>query len=92
MKNLLLLAVSIKFESPFPESENALRNGLSLALGLLGAISVLVIVISGIRLSLSRGNPDAIGKLRGTLIFAAIGLIISISASTIITFVIDRVG
>lgn len=72
------------------DGSSVLGNISTLVFSLLGIISVLVIVYAGIRLSLSRGNPDAIGKLRGTIIYASIGLLISVSATVIISFVIGR--
>lgn len=69
----------------------SLQNILKLAFGILGAISVIVIIIAAIRLSTSRGNPDAIGKLRNTLIYAGIGLAICVSATAILQFVIKSV-
>lgn len=92
MNKYIFAATQVVFKNPFPETENGLRNGITLALGLLGGISVLVLVLSGIRLSASRGNPDAIAKLRSTIIFASVGLIIAISASAIISFVVNRFG
>lgn len=64
---------------------------LSIAFGVLGGISLLVIVISGMRLTLSRGNPDALAKLRSTIIYAAVGLAVALSATAIIQFVVNRV-
>lgn len=84
----------IKFNNPLPNQGNdgapVLQQALTLALGLLGSISVLVIILSGIRLMLSRGNPDAIAKLRSTIIYAFIGLAVSILAGSIVGLVINR--
>lgn len=63
----------------------------AIAFGVLGAISLIVIVISGMRLTLSRGNPEALGKLRGTIIYAAVGLAVALGATAIIQFVIEKV-
>jgi hypothetical protein len=64
---------------------------LSIAFGVLGGISLLVIVISGMRLTLSRGNPDALAKLRSTIIYAAVGLAVALGATAIIQFVVQKV-
>lgn len=91
----LLSDTSIVFKNPFPQAggdgSNVLSNAMTLLFGLLGAVSVLVLVYAGIRLSAARGNPDAIGKLRSTIIYAAIGLVVAISATAIISLVIERV-
>lgn len=82
------------FNNPFPnvgDGSSSLQKAMTLIFGALGTVSIIVIIYSGIRLSASRGNPDAIGKLRGTIIYAAIGLFIAISAGAIIDFVLGRI-
>lgn len=84
------------FDYPVPKPTDggnaSLQTALTIVFGLLGSISLIVIIYSGLRLLASRGNPDAIGKLRGTLIYAAIGLIVALTAGGIIRFVIDRLN
>lgn len=85
----------IVFKNPFPttggDGSSSLQNAMTIIFGLLGVLSVVVIVYAGIKLSLSRGNPDAIGKLRSTLVYAAVGLVIAIGATGIIEFVLKRI-
>lgn len=64
---------------------------LTIAFGVLGGISLVIIVLSGLRLTLSRGNPEALAKLRSTLIYAAVGLAVAIGATAIIQFVTEKV-
>ncbi len=87
--------IIFKYEGPKALEESGkgstLMAILSIAFGVLGGISLLVIVISGMRLTLSRGNPDALAKLRSTIIYAAVGLAVALSATAIIQFVVNRV-
>lgn len=55
------------------------------------AVAVLIIAISAFRIIISRGNSDDVSKARDAIIYAAIGLIISLSAFAIVSFVIRRV-
>lgn len=91
---MLKILSAISFNNPFPSlsdgGTDALRNAMTLLFRTLGAISVIVIIYAGVRLSASRGNPDAIGKLRSTIIYAAIGLLVSIGAAGILGFVQGR--
>lgn len=83
------------YHGPKPLSDDgtsSLQAGLKLLFGTLGAISVLVIIIAALRLTTSRGNPEAIGKLRNTLIYAGVGLVVAIGATAILQFVIKSVG
>ena len=57
--------------------------------GTLGAIAVLVIVIAGLRLILSNGDPQTVARSRNTIIYAAVGLAIAVSAEVIVTYVLN---
>ncbi len=72
------------------DGTSTLSNILTLAFGVLGGISLIVIVMAGMRMVLSRGNPEALGKLRNTLIYAAVGFAVSLGAAAIIQVVAGR--
>lgn len=94
MNSIKILAAIIEYPQnaykPTDGGDASLQTALTITFGVLGSISLIVIIISGIRLTASQGNPDAIGKLKGTLIYAAVGLIISLTAGGIISFVLGR--
>jgi len=73
------------------DGSSSLTAIFTIAFGVLGGISLIVIVISGMRLTLSRGNPEALAKLRSTIIYAAVGLAVALGATAIIQFVIEKV-
>lgn len=64
---------------------------LNIVLVISGAIAVLMLVISGFRFITSQGNPTETAKARNGIIYALIGLVIIILASSIVNFVIFRV-
>jgi len=76
---------------PLDPSKSTVTDVLSLAFALLGSIAFLVIIISAMRFSLSRGNPDAISKARNSIVYAAIGLVLAVLAWSIVRFVVRRV-
>lgn len=84
------------FDYPGPKPTDggsaSLQTAFEIVFGLLGSISLIVIIYSGLRLVASRGNPDAIGKLRGTLIYAAVGLVVALTAGGIIRFVLNSLN
>jgi hypothetical protein len=55
---------------------------------IIGAISVIMIVIAGLRYVTSGGNSAAITAAKNTILYAVIGLIIALLAYAIIRFVI----
>lgn len=56
-----------------------------------GGAAIIVIVISGIRMSLASGDPKAITEARNTIIFSVVGVIAIILARTLVMFIVGRV-
>ena len=54
-----------------------------------GAISIIMIVIGGILFALSSGDTQKAAKARSTILYAVVGLIVSVFASAIVNFVFD---
>jgi glucose uptake protein GlcU len=59
---------------------------------LLGAISVLMIVIAGLRYVMARGNSEKTTQAKNIIQYSIIGLIISSLAYAIVSFVITNAG
>jgi Type IV secretion system pilin len=55
---------------------------------LIGAISVIMIIIAGLRFVVSMGNPKQVKAARDTIFNAIIGLVIAFSSYAIVNFVI----
>lgn len=72
-------------------SENTMTNILRVVFGIFGAVAVLVIAIGGLKMVMSRGNPQEVAKARETVIYAAVGLAVSVSAFTIVSFVVGSI-
>lgn len=62
-----------------------------LIFGILGGIALIIIIIAGIKFITSQGDPQATAKARNTIIYAAIGLAVSVAAFSIVAFVLDKV-
>jgi hypothetical protein len=59
---------------------------------LLGAISLLMLVIAGLRYILARGNAESTAQARNMITYSVIGLIVAALASTIVNFVLGNTG
>ena len=57
----------------------------------IGLIAVIIIVIGGLRYVLSAGDQNAVNSAKNTILYAVIGLVISILAYAIVNFVIGNV-
>ena len=64
----------------------------SIALHVIGAISVIMLIWGGLRYILSGGDSKKITDAKNTVLYAIIGLIISFLAYAIIRFVLNAIG
>ncbi len=87
-----LLAVDT---SPLPNIDTTTRDPfqtiLYIVFVIIGGVSLIVIMISGIKFMLAQDDPQALSKARKSIIYAALGLAVAVSASTILNFVVNRV-
>lgn len=74
-----------------PANDTTMQIILNIVLVISGAIAVLMVVVSGFRFITSQGNPTETAKARNGIIYASIGLVIIILASSIVNFVIFKV-
>ncbi len=63
---------------------------LSTFFALLAAAALLVLVIAGLRYVNSNGDPTVMSKTKNTIIYAAVGLVVSMAAFSIVTFVLNN--
>lgn len=66
------------------------KNIISLLLVVIGIISVIVIIVGGIRFTTSNGNADQVKSAKNTILYAIVGLVVAIVAFPIVTFVLER--
>jgi len=58
----------------------------------IGAVSVLMIIIGGLRYVLSAGDPKATAGAKDTILYAVIGVVVAIMAFAILHFVVGQFG
>ena len=63
---------------------------LQVVFGIIGGLALLFIIIGALRYTISAGDPQAAAKARSTIIYAAVGLVIAVSAEAIVTFVLSK--
>ena len=67
---------------------DAIKLILSIVFGVTASIAFLVVVISGFRYTVAHGDPNAVSQAKKSLLYAIVGLLVSLSAFSIVTFVI----
>jgi uncharacterized membrane protein len=65
-----------------------LQTALSFTFELSGAIAFLIITIAGLMYVTSQGDSGRITKARNTIVYALVGLVISIAGTVIVRYVI----
>lgn len=70
--------------------EVGLKQVVDVLLFLIGAISVIVIIIGAIMFTVSAGDAGRAKKAKDTILYAVIGLIVAITAFAIVNFVIRQ--
>lgn len=65
------------------------RTITNVLLFVLGAISVIMIIIGGLRYVISGGNATAVTAAKNTILYAIVGVIVALLAYAIINFVLD---
>jgi hypothetical protein len=61
---------------------------INIALFIIGSLSVVMLIIGGIRYTLSGGNKDAVTSAKNTILYAIIGVVVAILAYAIVNFVL----
>lgn len=95
MNKILYFAQNLVSGDDLPKAEltkSSVTTILNWFFVLAAVISFLVIVIAGFRLIISSGEPEKIATARRTIIYAAVGLIVSLSATVIVGFVAGRIS
>lgn len=70
-------------------STGIFRTITNVLLFILGAISVIMIIIGGLRYVVSGGNSTAVTAAKNTILYAIVGVIVALLAYAIVNFVLD---
>ena len=81
-----------KTNKPEEKLQHTIRDAINVVFLWVGIIAVVVVVISGISLMLAQGNPEKITKAKHGIMYSIIGLLITLAAFAIVTFIIDAIG
>ncbi len=73
-------------------NQASIDNILSIVFSITGSIALLMIVIGGLRYVLAHGDPSAVSQAKNTIIYALVGLVVSLMAFSIVTFVVKGVS
>ena len=70
------------------EDDGLIKKVVNLLLWAIGIVSVIMIIIGGIRYATSNGDSNQVTAAKNTIMYAVIGLVIAIFAYAIVNFVL----
>lgn len=76
----------------YTSSDNVIWKIVQFLFVALGGISVIMIIVGGIQYATSQGESAALQKAKNTILYAIIGLVVAIAATTIVSFIISNVA
>jgi hypothetical protein len=83
--------VDVKTLPDVNADQDRITAALTVAFSITGAIALLVITLAGFKYITTQGNPQEVAKAKNAIIYALVGLVISILAVAIIQFAIRTV-
>lgn len=81
--------------NPLPKpaaNQGAIDSILNIVFAVTGSIALLMIVVGGFRYILAHGDSSAVTQAKNTILYAIIGLIVTLTAYSIVHFVIQGVS
>lgn len=70
----------------------ALKTIINIVIGIVAALSVLFIVIGGLRFVLAGDDTQAVSKAKGTVAYALVGLLIAVLAEALVALVLSKLS
>ncbi len=71
--------------------DGLIRDVVNILLFIIGAIAVIMLVIGGIRYTISGGDQSQVTAAKNTILYAIVGIIVALFAYAIVNFVLDRI-
>lgn len=78
-------------EDPLTGSTGLFIKAARLIAIITGAASIIIVILGGLRYVTANGDPQAITAARNQILYAVIGVIVSILAQALIIFIINRI-
>lgn len=70
--------------------DGLIKTVVNILLFLLGAVSVIMIIIGGFKYVTSQGDSSSLTSAKNTILYAVVGLVVAIAAFAIVNFVLQQ--
>lgn len=91
MNTFLQAGLSVPAIPRIEFDDNTIQAALSVVFIVVGALCVLFIVIGAARYAVSAGDPSLIKQAKETIVYSLVGLVVSLSAFSIVQFVLGGI-
>lgn len=71
------------------DQDGIFRTITNVLLFLIGAVAVIMLIIGGVRYTISGGDSTAVTSAKNTILYAVIGIVVALLAYAIVNFVLD---
>jgi hypothetical protein len=78
--------------NPILSSGGVLNKATNIITAIAGFIAVVMIIVSGLQMVTSSGNPEKISSARNTIIYSSVGLVVIALARLIILFIAGKIS
>ena len=90
-------SIAVKFADifdklPKTDPSQVQTNVVNVLLWAAGIIAVAMIIVGGVQMTTSAGNPTAVGKAKKTITYSVIGLVVVLVAYALVNFVFGKVS
>lgn len=72
-----------------PTLTTVIKNITNILLFVIGAVSVIMIIVGGLRYVTSGGDNSAVASAKNTIMYAVVGIVVAFAAYAIVNFVIN---
>lgn len=73
-------------------SSGLIKQVINILLYIIGVVAVIMLIIGGIRYTVSNGDSNQVSSAKNTILYAVVGLVVAIFAYAIVNFVVTRIG
>lgn len=77
--------------NPLFGPDGILTKAAAILAAITGVISLFILTVAGLRFITSGGDPQKVASARQAIIYAVIGIGVTVSATAIITFILNRI-
>lgn len=79
-------------DTNFFENDGFFERIANFLIFLVGALSVIFLIIGGLRYVISSGNSSQVESAKNTILYAIVGLVVAIASFAIVRFIVSQFG